>query len=62
MNFHGADHGFSWCRPWIFMVSTMDFHGADHGFSWCRPWIFMDAMVFKADHGLHGVDHGRPGC
>jgi hypothetical protein len=57
MEFHGVDHGISWCRPWIFMVSTMDFHGADHGISWCRPWIF---MVLTMD--FHGSDHGFSWC
>jgi hypothetical protein len=57
MDFHGSDHGFSWCRPWIFMVPTMDFHGADHGFSWCRPWIFMVSTM-----EFHSVDHGTSWC
>ncbi len=53
LGFQDADHGPSWCRPWRFMVSTMDFHGE---FSWCRPWIF---MVSTMDHQVvHGTDHG----
>ncbi len=47
MELHGVDHGFSWCRPWIFMVRTMDFQDARHR---SAPYC-VSAGIFAPIHG-----------